>query len=575
MAFEQQVQSFIHKLEEGGWVGPIRFALLLAAVAAVATSLLFLDFRGLSHAKAMDQAQVAREIARGHGFTTLFLRPAALAQISTNLGALPTGPMPDTYNAPLNPLLNAPFLWLMRNSWSMTQKDILYPSDRVIACVQVVCFLLAVGLNFLIAERLFDRRLALLGMGLTLVAVVFWNFALAGLPQNLMLLIFSGSVYGMVRALEAAEAARDPRWWLGMSAACFGLLTLTHGLTFWIFLGALVFVALVFKPRLQNVGIMLAVFAVITVPWLVRTYKVCGSPLGIAVYSMLDEVRGSEAGVMRSFEAGFERTDTPTFRKKFQIQAVAQLNGLSGFLGGSLVAPIFFVALLHLFKRPAISLFRWAILAMWMGAVFGMCVFGVTGEDALNANNLHVLFIPVMSCYGLAFILYLWTRLEITVRLFRLGFFTVIYLISAIPLVVLLVSSNQSRVQWPPYVPPFIAVLNTWMNPNEIIASDMPWGVAWYADRKSLWLPQKLTEFMALHDYEKLGAPINGLYLTPVTGNRPLISDIVKGEYKEWAPFIMRNVNSRDFPLRAHTSLPLNDECIFYADHDRWTERTD
>ena len=31
---------------------------------------------------------------------------------------------------------------------------------------------------------------------------------------------------------------------------------------------------------------------------------------------------------------------------------------------------------------------------------------------------------------------------------------------------------------------------------DEIIASDMPWGVAWYADRKSLWIPMTINDFI-------------------------------------------------------------------------------
>ena len=76
MASETKVQAFVHALEEGGWVGKIRFALLAAAVAAVYSLFIFANFRGLSHPKAMDQAQIAREIARGNGFSTKFIRPA-------------------------------------------------------------------------------------------------------------------------------------------------------------------------------------------------------------------------------------------------------------------------------------------------------------------------------------------------------------------------------------------------------------------------------------------------------------------------------------------------------------------
>jgi hypothetical protein len=99
--------------------------------------------------------------------------------------------------------------------------------------------------------------------------------------------------------------------------------------------------------------------------------------------------------------------------------------------------------------------------------------------------------------------------------------------------------------------------------------------VAWYADRKSLWLPNSLRDWGQLYDYENLKSPIVGLYLTPVTGNQPFISGIAKGEFKEWAPFITRTANLRDFPLKAVTPLPIDGECIYYSDRDRWTNRED
>ena len=118
-------------------------------------------------------------------------------------------------------------------------------------------------------------------------------------------------------------------------------------------------------------------------------------------------------------------------------------------------------------------------------------------------------------------------------------------------------------------------MLRVWTNENEIIASDMPWAVAWYADRKSLWLPMTIKEFINLNDYDELKGQIVGLHLTPITGNSPFISEVVKGEYKEWSPFIMRKVDVRDFPLKVVTSLPRENECVFFSDRDRWTNRED
>jgi hypothetical protein len=85
-------------------------------------------------------------------------------------------------------------------------------------------------------------------------------------------------------------------------------------------------------------------------------------------------------------------------------------------------------------------------------------------------------------------------------------------------------------------------------------------------------------DFITLNDDNLLNGRIVGLYLTPYSGNQMFLNEVVKGDYKEWSPFIMRNMSGpalRDFPLRAVTPLPLDNECVFYADRDRWTARED
>src|SRR4030095_4025612 len=221
-------------------------------------------------------------------------------------------------------------------------------------------------------------------------------------------------------------------------------------------------------------------------------------------------------------------------------QMIMQFGDLYRFFGHILVAPVFFVALLHLFKNRQTALCRWCILSMWLCAVFGMAVFGVespnglTGAAVVQANDLWVLFIPVMTFYGLAFVLVLWSRLEINLRLARFGFLSLIYAVSAAPFAsqfIDLLSTPKNRVQWPPYVPPFIGILGQWTTEREIIASDMPWAVAWYGDRKRLWLPMSRNDFISLNDYNQLGGRLVGLYLTPVTGNGAFLHDVVKGEF--------------------------------------------
>jgi hypothetical protein len=596
---ETTVQQLVHTLEQGGWVRRVKTVLLLSAIAFV-TYLWFFKpgagFKGLPHEKAIEQAQIAREIARGNGFSTKMIRPAALWQFEEKMGRFPLERIPDTYHAPLNPYIYA-FVFKIMDTVNggikslankseyfdrftfedvMTTKQLVFAYDRLIAFTQLAFYLLAVLVNYFTAKRLFDERLAVFSVWLMLLCERFWDYAMSGLPQMLMLLLFSAAAHAMVRAIEARVAGRKPLPWLIGVAALFGLLALAHGLTIWLFVGALFFSVFYFRPRGRDAAIMLGVFLLFYGPWLVRNQRVCGNPVGLGWYSGLYQVRGTETQIMRSLEMPLKGVSPTVFRAKIQGQVIDQMNSIFEFLGKSLLAPVFFVALLHLFKRPETAVFRWFILSMWVCGVFGMAVFGMPDTTSTRANDLHILFVPLMIFYGLALVLVMWTRLDINIRLFRLAFIGLLFVISALPFLnqfLILMGPPTLPVAWPPYYPGWISILGKWTREDEIITSDMPWAVAWYADRQSLWLPMTVHDWLDLNDYHQLQGRIVGLHLTPVSGDRAFISDIVKGEYKEWAPFIMRSVNTKDFPLKAVTPLPIDNECVFYSDRKRWENK--
>lgn len=578
---ERSLQDVVHRLEEGNWVGRVKVGLLIGALGFMIYLWLFSNtgFKGLAHEKAIEQAQISREIARGNGFSTKMIRPAAMWLFQRNTGAFPVERQPDIFHAPLHPWINSWFIGLAKDSWQMTTKVFQYPSDKIIAGLGLTFYFLSVLVSYFTAKRLFDKRLALLGMGLLLVCQRFWDFALSGLPQMLMLFLFSCAVHTLFRAVQAKVEERSPLPWVIATGVFFGLLALAHGLTMWIFGGALIFTLIFFRPLGRHALIMLAVFSLFYGPWLVRNQMVCGTPVGLGWYSGLYGARGNtESFEMRSMKLTLDELTPRYFRRKVQGESLKQMDQLYVLLGSVVVAPVFFLALLHLFKRPDTAVFRWCILLMWLGAFAGMGVFGFSESAGLHANDLHILFVPVMAFYGLALILVMWSRLQVTARIVWLGFISAVYTVSALPFIdqtLELLGPPTGRVAWPPYIPPYIAVMNSWTTEKEIIASDMPWAVAWYADRKSLWLPLTVKDFLDLNDYGRLDGRIVGLYLTPVTGNKAFIAEIVKGEYKEWAQFIMRNVTARDFPLKYVTALPMDGECVFYSDRNRWENRED
>ena len=428
--------------------------------------------------------------------------------------------------------------------------------------------------QFFLTRRLFDQRLALLVAGLMLFGDLFWQFSLSGLPQMLMLLIFSGALYAVARAIEDNQAGLLATKWFAVSGVLFGLLVLCHGLAVWPFIGLLIFAGIYFRPRGLSVAVMLFTFLLMVSPWLIRNYQVSGNIFGTANYWIYGGVKGTMSLIFRSSPPDLNEVAPLWWRPKIQAGLLAQANGLFGLLGGGVVAPLFFVALLHPFKRLETAHLRWAILAMWLLAAFGMAVYGIqpstNAVENVASNQLHVLFAPAMAAFGLAFVLMLMSRLSFsTVPLLQGAFIVGLFVISGLPLLLSLLPSAVPPLRYPPYFPPLTNQLRVWVGEGEVVVSDQPWAVAWYADRKTLWLPAKLSDLVVMNDYTTLGAPLAGVFLSPITGHSRLFADIIRGEYKDWVQVLLRSPGP-SFPFKEAVPLPPDAEFIFFSDKKRW-----
>jgi 4-amino-4-deoxy-L-arabinose transferase-like glycosyltransferase len=563
------IQHMVHAIEAGGLAVWIRRGLAVLAIIAMGGTY-FWHFRGLATSQAMDQAQIGREIARGHGWQTNFVRPRSVAQLQAHGKDVVRKVWSDTYNAPLPPLVDAIALLQIRSSWKMTPSDLIYSGDKAIAAVSIFLFVASVVVLFFTVRRLFDQRLAILGCGLVLICDMLWQYSLSGLPQMLLLFLFNATLYALVRAVENKYAGDRFTLWLAVVGVGFGLLALTNALTIWIFAAALIFCIFFFPPRRRTAAVLMGIFMIIYLPWLLRNFLVCGNPGGIAIYSVFDGMGHSEAGWMRRADLDLEGVGLGAFRAKIIGNLFSQTGHILEYLGWSIVALMFFAALLHGFKRREAGIVRWMILAMWAGAVLGMCVYGVNEEQGFAANQLHLIFMPLMTCYGLAYLLVQWNRRGIDIPLARTGFIALLFLLCGFPMInSLVLAPKKSLIRWPPYIPFYIAVLNDWMKPEEIIASDMPWATAWYADRHSLWVPDTVKTFTEFSDYRVLGGPVNGLYFTPISGSQNNLRDILKGEYRDWGQVILRTFVLEKMPLKWAFLLGFENECIFFSDYDR------
>jgi Dolichyl-phosphate-mannose-protein mannosyltransferase len=535
--------------------GPlIRRSLFLVVLVLLTLGNLFTLFRGLNSPHSMDQAQIAREFARGNGLSTKVIRPLDYDKNTEHQKrVIPFTNYKDTYHSPLNPLLLSAVFKMIgaddAEKWTMSAKEIVFPLDRVVAAVSTICFLLSIGVTYLLVLRIFDAKIAGVTAVLMLFCQTFWDYSLSGLPQMLMLLLFTSGIYFAYRAVEDSKQGRIPMASAIIAGVFFTLLAMTHYLTVWIALGYIIFAAIAFRPR-GVVGIaILMILIVPSVFVMLRNYGISGTPFGAAFYNLYNGIGGDK-------ESFALRSSTPPdlinrgFFFTILRSILVQTTDIIPFLGGIVVAPLFFLSLLHPFKSPSIATFRWALLCMFGISALGLAFYGVKSDD-LDPNQTHLLFAPVMTAYGLAFISILWNKLPIVVSapMIRNLHHVIIVIICALPLILSLPYKVRIGLyrkdiggvpHWPPYFAPVHNLgLKIWISESQICVTDQPWATAWYADRISIWLPPTREDFIELQSIaDSLESPIVGILISPSSHGSELISR-VSNEYKDFYSLVL------------------------------------
>jgi hypothetical protein len=535
----------------------IRRSLFFLVLIILTFANLFTLFRGLNSSQAMDQAQIAREIARGNGFTTKFIRPIAYEQAKRhqNGASVPFAGFQDTYHSPLNPLLNAAVLKIIgaddAKQWKMGENEMIYPLDRVIATVSTLCFLMSIGVSYLLVSRIFDPKIAGVTAILMLLCETFWDYALSGLPQMLMLLLFSCAIYFVYRAVEDASEGRIPFASAIFAGIFFTLLALTHYLAVWIALGYIIFAAIAFRPRGVVGATVLVTLLIAMIFVMVRNAGISGTPFGTAFLNLYNGIGGAnEDFVMRTKDLESYPLLDRGILSSIVRTTLLQTTSLIPFLAGIIVAPLFLISLMHPFKRPSIANFRWAILIMFVTSAFGLSIYGVSTRN-LDPNQTHLLFAPIMTAYGLAFVSILWAKIPAvaTAPMLRNLHHMAIIVICGLPLLI----SMPQKVRigfdrkdrggiphWPPYYAPALNLgLSNWLTEKQICFSDQPWAVAWYADRISIWLPPSRRDFTEIESLAAdLETPVAGILISPSSHGSGNASEVA-AKYKDFTSLVL------------------------------------
>lgn len=603
----ERIQALIHKLEVEAGARWLNYVALTVAVLSLAVWYDLHCYRDFVAPEAMDAAQVARNLSEGNGFTTEFIPPFDFYLLQKHNRALHPhegfstnvvdfaqfrGRHPDLANAPLYPLVLAGLIELHTPSWNVDLEKpfwseggrfMRYRPEFLIAIFNQILLLAVVWLTFLVARKILDTPAAWLAAVLVLGSDLLWKFSVSGLPTLLLMVILLGLVWCLV-TVEAVVRSENininPRrlFVLALSAGLLtGLGMLTRYSFGWVILPVIIFFAVFGGTR--RTGLALAaflIFVAVVSPWIARNLAVSGTFFGTAGYAMVEGTFAFPGSrLMQSVNPDLSSWFLVTpYMVKFQENLTSIMQNDILRLGGGWMGILFLAGLLLGLRNVAARRLRYFTM-MCVGVFIIVSALGrtqwTTISPDLNTENPLVLLTPLVVIFGVAFFLTLLNQMNTPLLQVRYGVIGLVVVLACQQFIMTLLPPRMSPVAYPPYYPPEIQKFSAWMQPDELVMSDIPWAVAWYGHRQCTWTTlNSQYEFVSLNDFIK---PVNALYLTRNTLDGRLFSDCLQGGRNSWYNFIYKivamNQLPNNFPL---ASFPVEslEFGFFLADHKRW-----
>ncbi|MBM4143978.1 MAG: hypothetical protein FJ225_10370 [Lentisphaerae bacterium] len=548
--FETAVQSVISSLDQGwgrrllAWFAA--GVLLLALIAVYARS----QFRGLREAEAMEYAQLGRGLLEGRGFATRCIRPADIAFAEGRGRAHRLDAFPDMRHGPLFPALLALAYRATGVSFEVKPSAAVHaPEALAVIPVCALGVLLAGLMTYLLARRLFDEQVAAVCALVYFVSRAALSQAVSGLPTALMSFLTACAAWALARSAEAAAAGRGAGRYLP-GAALAGLL---GGAAFLAGYGSLaaaaalaVFAALAFEERPWAAALAFAGgFAVAAAPWIARTVRETGLPLGLSTHAVFKASGLYAEDVMAQ---GLSRLDGLRAARLLRRDLLAGLprafeTDLRS-LGSGLVVCFFLVALFQSHERRLVGTLRGCVGLGAALTVLGMAAGWLPGRE-LGA------LLPLITVFGVGGFFEMLRR-DPAAEPGRDRVLTwALVALSALGTVAALLGP-RAGIPYPPYYPPLADAVCALIEPDEALCSDIPEATAWYGNRVSVLLPREAHTVAAL---EGRGMPIGGVYLTTRSASRPYVGALTAGPYSSWLP-VLRGQAPPDFPFTEGIALP-------------------
>jgi hypothetical protein len=493
-------------------------------------------FRGLQEFQILDQAQLARHLARGDGFVTSVLRPLSL-------GFQASVPHPDLYNAPGFPLV-----------WAGVFK-LFGPGDRAIAGTGAVLWVLSVWTVFSVGRRWYGRGPAAvatffyaINVGGIVAAVWGYPYALLGILVLLIArLLFPDRVLPaigppprkrdetpsdtppelgpLLLSNDATDGIPPPAPWRTVLAGILsGVVVLTHYalLPLSLVLGFAVGHSQPVAFRKQCLLRYFGAMALVLLPWWIRSFRVAGSPFfTLYWYETLANSQGFRGESLWRHLVVDHNPVAYALRHPLQM-GIKLLTGLDLYrqaLPGLLdpwVLLLFAVALLQRVGPGGWRRLLGLVVATMLGVLF-------TTAWMRPEPGLWLVLLPVIALHGAAALV---SGLPALVENWRTrrgkpalewrlaGAYLTVLAVAGAPLSYYVLVARPPATMPPSRLPDIEARIPG----GGLVVTDQPAMVAWRADRPALWLPQQEEDLTTI---ETSVAPLAGAYLTGASTRIP------------------------------------------------------
>lgn len=531
--FRVKTQELILWLEQGAGARGLRRALVVLGAVLLTAVFSWKQFHGLPTEWTLQQAELARQIAQGAGFTTRVNYPQTYAVLKARGVPLSEETLyPELHHAPLYALtLAAVFAALPKSLWAhIPDPPGGWAPDYVVLAVNLVLLWLAIWLVWRLARRLFDERAALVAACASAGSVTLWQqtVVVSGLPLMIVLLAAAFHVVAgaeenwpesppLNRALLGRVAA------LGALGALLFLTEYSAGLTLLVFGGYLAW-RIPGRARGPALGVFAGVAVLLAAPWFARNVAVVGHPLGLAWQNLAFKADDTTA------QPGAYRNTATTEAPGVDLKKLGN-KGLTGmernlkeriWSGGGLLLTAFFVAgLAYQFRHAPANRTRWCFAALLLVLLAAQPYFSSGESPRLPAYYLA----PLLIVFGAGFFLVLvdsQPRLTAHWRGVAVG----LLLLQSLPLVRDCLEPRKVHFHYPPYFPNLFMELKRDSEARFVrgtgIAADVPAGAAWYGQQRVWAKPERLRDFYEM----TVQQPIGALLLTPVTLDRPFFTEL-------------------------------------------------